>query len=53
MKFLNMSILAAALCFSLAGCGGAPSGAEAPPEDTGEAPTEMAPAETAPPLEAP
>ena len=53
MKFLNMAILSFALCFSLAGCGGgAPDGAEAP-KDVGEAPAEMPPAETAPPLEAP
>ncbi len=52
MKLLNMAILSAALCFTLAGCGGAPEGAEAP-KDVGEPPAEMAPAETAPTLEAP
>jgi hypothetical protein len=54
MKLLNMAVLATALCFPLAGCGGAPSENEAP-TDVGEVPaeSEMAPAETAPPLEAP
>ena len=53
MKFLNLAILATALCFPLAGCGGDPApGENEAPTDVGE-PGEMAPAETAPPLEAP
>jgi hypothetical protein len=58
MKLLNMAILATALCFPLVGfgCGGVSSGGnEAPPADVGEVPaeTDMDPALTAPPLEAP
>ena len=53
MKLLNLAILSTALCFSLAGCGGAPEGAEAP-KDVSEIPAEKdMPVETAPPLEAP
>ena len=55
MKFLNLAILATALCFPLAGCGGGePPGENEAPTDVGEAPGETEPpAETAPPLEAP
>jgi hypothetical protein len=54
MKLLNLAILATALCFPLAGCGGDPApGEHEAPTDVGEAPAEMEPAETAPPLEAP
>ena len=57
MKLLNMAILATALCFPLVGfgCGGGAPGDNEPPADVGEVPVEsdMEPALTAPPLEAP
>ena len=56
MKLLNSAILATALCFPLAGCGGGePPGETEAPTDVGGVPAEsdMQPAETAPPLEAP
>jgi hypothetical protein len=54
MKLLNMAILATALCFPLAGCGGGAPGDNEPPTDVSDAPDDsvLDPSLTAPPLDA-